>query len=170
MANPNKPSKSLFLRHQLKSLNLALILYLCLGAFLFDQIGDFSATNSPKLPDSVTHKQIDKGSAGGMVSLAEMRLNSVRRMWNITNQLNILYESNWTSLVLDELVSFEQQLMDSIQKNPLEDLEELELEAEKKKNNKVADNKEAQLRLQKRTKSIKKSIIHSLATITTIGE
>lgn len=167
-------------RHKVKFLNLSLLLYLALGVLVFDYLGEFQQPEQQP-QQRASGKQSDK--AKSLTNLAELRLNSVRKMWNITNQLNILYESNWTLLVLDELIEFESRLMDLIKVNEREaiDLElELELDSEEDKNrreNADADRREEaqrkrkqQLEQQRRSKSIKKSIVHSLATITTIGK
>lgn len=94
-------------------------------------------------------------------------------MWNITNQLNILYESNWTLLVLDELVEFERQLVKALasvssqqQEEPDIDIPELELE---EKDGKRSGEEAKSVREARRSRSIKRSIVHSLTTITTIG-
>lgn len=120
--------------------------------------------------------------------LNELRLTSVRRMWNITNRLNILYESNWTLLVLDELVEFERSLLETLSSRETEiesggsdvDVEvevEIEIEAESEKESpsgkKSTDKKTTNGEIKsedKSTRSIKKSFFHSLATITTVGK
>lgn len=173
----NENTQRLFDRHKLKFLNLSLLLYLSLGAFVFDYLGDSSSPIKQQLsPQQQLSKQNDKTKP---VNLNELRLSSVRRMWNITNQLNILYESNWTLLVLDELIKFEEKLIESIKTREDESDNEFEidfgLDLEKdlssSTSNENGDEELAKKReQQKRTKSIKKSIVHSLATITTIGE
>lgn len=181
-------------KHESTFLNLALIFYLCFGAFLFNQLNEFGTESDNVKRSSTTvnsnnnNKQtnynvtsIGRGANGKISSssLSELRLNSVRRMWNITNQLNILYESNWTLLVLDELVEFERRLLESLaSSSELETSLELELELEveeaEKRDKKttlappgtVAGDKNVQTS----SRSIKKSFLHSLATITTIGK
>lgn len=187
----SKLKTMIFGKHRLKSLNLSLLFYLCFGVFMFDYLDEFKTTttttyNITSLSEKQQQqdlKQNDKTSLmtnnnndsprNKLISLSDLRLSSVHRMWNITNQLNILYESNWTSLVLEELIKYEQELINSIQINPLsngddsitsdsllDSLNDIEIKSNK---NKLEEFKH-------RIKSIKKSLIHSIATITTIGK
>lgn len=154
---------SMFNRHHLKVLNLGLILYLCFGSVLFDLLSFDEISHgeqrflggSSKQADQRESKTTTNGSkTSGMttatmakvkVSLEELRLNSARRMWNITNQLNILYESNWTLLVIDELVEFERQLVNALssvmskQEDEGDDVELPDLELEERDGKKVSE-------------------------------
>lgn len=221
-------------KHESKFLNFALILYLCFGAFLFNYLGEFKVeeSNNVKVSSSTTVNtnaiQINDYVKNGTSTtsdhptntkvgrkskqtrdLNELRLASVRRMWNITNRLNILYESNWTLLVLDELVEFERSLLESLSSEQKElgnesgekedkdegvnveveiEIEKDESEKEKEKEKESPSGKKADKKAgstttatattnsdmksgdTKSNRSIKKSFLHSLATITTIGK
>ncbi|GLJ59109.1 hypothetical protein SUGI_1493060 [Cryptomeria japonica] len=107
----------MFERHHLKVLNLGLILYLCFGTIIFDLLSFDKAAQLQQLEEpskQASSGQRDQNVSKTAPSLEAIRLSSARRMWNITNQLNILYESNWTLLVLDELVEFERQLVKAL--------------------------------------------------------
>jgi len=110
-------------------------------------------------------------------------------MWMITNQLNILYEANWTELILAELVDFERELMKAVQliylqkqeeqlSNDEDQLEEnvsSDLAEKKGQNGQELANLERTRRTQRknwkrRLRSIERSLVHSLATITTMGK
>lgn len=103
------------------------------------------------------------------MNLSGLRINTVRRMWSITNQLNILYESNWTQLVLAELIEFEGRLFESLaaESSQSSDSGSLELSSDSESERAKAKDKD---KARDRSRSMKKSLIHSLATITTIGE
>lgn len=215
-------------KHESKFLNSALILYLCFGAFLFNNLSEFNdieldsnnnnirgigvTSNDIQQNDQYSNKTNELITAEKLGSnrrkttstttnkptkdLNELRLTSVRRMWNITNRLNILYESNWTLLVLDELVEFERRLLEKLSSREIEigngieqvgdgdrdrdeyeeiglDVEvEIDTEGEKEsgKSSKSTDKKATSSGGDKSSRSIKKSFFHSLATITTIGK
>lgn len=209
-------------RHELKLLNLGLIFYVLLGALLFHSLGEFDQSHLQGSPmGDIGAKMIamkseptlgDKTSTGvasrGTLNrhLAELRLGSVRRMWNITNRLNILYETNWTELVLAELIDFERRFVESIsvtqrRSADYDDLlgaasdesddddgggdspgEEIDVNEEKKKNrqdNRDKKGRDEELERQKkkrsrlarlRLKSIKMSLVHSIATVTTMSK
>lgn len=163
--------------HELKLLNLSLLVYICAGALLFDALGDLRPSarpecsvvksNSTRASDSLKH-----------TSTGELRALAARRMWNITNQLNILYESNWTKLVLDELVEFERALVRTLANCDDNDDDspdlELELEAEnedsdKKRSKEKQSQQQQQQQQRRRKRSIARSLVHSIATLTTIG-
>lgn len=180
--------ESIFKRHPAKVLNFSLLAYLAFGAVTFDYLSQEEATTSS--PQVAT--QGDKKAEG----FVELRLDSARRLWNITNRLNILYEANWTALVLDELIEFERKLIDQLESDggdgesvEAEEEEERE-EKNKRKNSEDGGSEESDSGGDNRDKkpskprqnmspssgkkgrfgSIRKSFIHSLATITTIGE
>lgn len=166
----------MFERHHLKLLNLGLILYLCFGTILFDLLS-FDKIAPRGLEESSKEGRAREGHNArnkSSPSLEELRLSSARRMWNITNQLNILYESNWTLLVLDELVEFERQLVKALasvssqQQEETADLDIPELELEEKAGKRSGEEAKS-AREARRSRSIKRSIVHSLTTITTIG-
>lgn len=165
----------MFERHHLKLLNLGLILYLCFGTILFDLLSfdKIAPRDSEGSSKEARAREGHNARNRSSPSLEELRLSSARRMWNITNQLNILYESNWTLLVLDELVEFERQLVKALasvssqqQEEPDIDIPELELE---EKDGKRSGEEAKSVREARRSRSIKRSIVHSLTTITTIG-
>lgn len=185
----------MFERHHLKVLNLGLILYLCFGTILFDLLSFDKIAQQQQFEEP--SKQVNLGQRGhdaskAAPSLEAIRLSSARRMWNITNQLNILYESNWTLLVLEELVEFERHLVKALSEvtssqgqDALADYEVPELEVPEQTTEKgdgtKGPSKSAEQQNQaaaaaaksapaRRSKSIKRSIVHSLTTITTIGE
>lgn len=173
LAGHDQVQRSIFKRHTAKLLNLCLLLYLALGASIFEYLEES--------PSDLTKSVVPKRNPPKLVDL---RQSSVRRMWNITNRLNILYEANWTALVLDELVEFERQLVDSLERSRVERemlesgqgaQDELEDEQEGRdedgndKQEKDASSKKKD-RKRSRSGSIKKSFVHSLATITTIGK
>lgn len=168
---------STFQRHQLKFLNLGLVIYLCFGVFVFELLGEFSQDAASTGSDIV--RKPSNSTAKRRDSLAELRESSARRMWNITNRLNILYESNWTRLMLDELQEFERQLLDKLMEEANSDLanksseqgdEEDEEEEEGDDDRKDSEKKKNERKSRNRLKSLKKSLIHSLSTITTVGK
>lgn len=198
-------NEKMFARHELKFLNAGLILYICLGALLFHSLGEFEEPSGgqkgrhygypqvdrrlgeapPNPPQIETEQPGGRQPAARARGLNELRLQSVRRMWNITNQLNILYEANWTELVLAELIEFEQRLVESLElvgqtergaHGELEGPGEGERDEDKSgkaddKTSKSADKRPASRRTARaRLKSIKKSLVHSIATITTMGK
>lgn len=196
-------------QHELKLLNFGLVVYVCIGALLFHSLGDFEES-----PPSVENQSASLNALGGRQNvggqqeaaakgnfLDELRLDSVRRMWNITNRLNILYESNWTELVLAELVEFERKFVESLEGSVAEfereagedgdegegdarpqekgdKNEKQQQQAAKAANNKNDDKSEkstgssesAKQLARARLKSIKRALVHSLATITTMGK
>lgn len=220
----------MFAGHELKVLNLSVIVYILLGALIFHSLGEFERPAALlKLPSSQQHdkppptlqsngasgaivgrpqatlpptttttmglndKSTPTGAATALARLQLIRLNSVQRMWNITNKLNVLYESNWTELVLNELVDYERQFVESLERSVAESEQEEERssgdtntkeqdgefegpsseddeDGKKKKRDRksatIAKRNEQRVRLE----SIKKSLVHSLATITTMGE
>lgn len=113
---------SFYLRNELKVLYASLVLYLCAGAFLFELLEQSSLNNrtpSQSQPKNVSYLDGSKMPANRVssklkspTSLEELRLKSAARMWNITNQLNILYESNWTRLIIEELEAFESNVLE----------------------------------------------------------
>lgn len=147
--------KSLFKQHAAKLLNFFLLLYLAFGAATFEY-----------LEESVGNALVSKKAPS---SLAELRQSSVRRMWNITNRLNILYEANWTALVLDELVDFERQLVESLERSKFENADQVEDDA-MREDEESNEKKKEKTKKKNRSGSMKKSFVHSLATITTIGK
>ena len=179
----------MFAKHELKFLNLGLVLYICLGTLLFHSLGEFEdPVGQPRAGQSNSadslgkHPQRRRQSA----SLAELRSKSVQKMWNITNQLNILWESNWTELIMAELIDFERNFVDSLElrAGPEEveldwgqeedgdgDREESGGREEVSERGKDGDKtgSKSKWASRARIKSIKKSFVHSLATITTMG-
>lgn len=112
-----------YLKNELKILYVSLVLYLCAGAFLFDLLEHSSLNNrtassqsQPKNASYMDGSKLATSRVGSkhksLSSLEELRLKSARRMWNITNQLNILYESNWTRLIVEELEAFESNVLE----------------------------------------------------------
>lgn len=205
----SKTLKSLLGQHELKLLNVSVIIYVCFGAFVFHLMGEFkpdellirgspnydNATSDAAATLSSRHQSTGNTNDLGnnknrrtVTSLAELRQSSVERMWNITNQLNILYENNWTRLVMDELVEFERKLMVTLERESrlslsmsAEESDETELKFENDNDDSTRDqkdeddNKNSNKRSRRQSqqaeiKSIKRSIVHSIATITTIGE
>lgn len=178
--------------------------------------GQPSPSSSPSSAAATTEatdkRAAARGQAGPLVAagqLRELRLRSVQRMWNITNQLNILYESNWTELVLAELVDFERRLIGALESGEAgaelkrdeqqqaaaqegsehesdrkqgqerkEEVQEDEEGQEGEKRRRAAAKqraREAEARRSKakqeaRLKSLKRALVHSLATITATGK
>lgn len=124
-------SEPWFKRHRAKLLNASLLIYLCSGALIFDHLSDSFSVSSPVRGDSVVQAVSDgnrkpaavvSGSGQRMIgSREELRNSSAKRMWDITNKLNILYEANWTAQVLDELAEFERRLekLESVSRDEL---------------------------------------------------
>lgn len=172
----------LIARHELKALNAILVLYLLSGTVLFYALApagpgarNSSSSSAPSREPSIREK-----------ALRELRMESVRRMWNITNRLNILYESNWSALVLDELVEFERRLAESSAADGrrCDDADENDIEIDAgdgdgaddddRDTKRKGDGKRQQQRqrnaLADRIRSVRRAFLHSLATITTIGK
>ena len=60
----------------------------------------FSSKNSSILDLKTTNKEIDKA-----------RLATVKKLWDITEQMNILYPENWTRIAAQELAKFQEQMV-----------------------------------------------------------
>ena len=156
-------------KHQAKVLNLGLIIYIALGGLIFYSIGEHESPGEQE-PGSSGGAP---GASGANQTLAgarieRLRAQSVRRMWNITNQLNILYESNWTELVLAELVEFEQRLVDSLERQSSgTQAPEASRQSEPERGDGRARELEASRR---RVETLKRALVHALATITTMGK
>lgn len=142
----------LLANHQGKTLNVALIIYLCLGATVFEWLEKFD-------------KRVESRRVR---SMAELRLSSARKMWNITNQLNILYESNWTSLMLDELAQFERLLVEAL--SSVSQPQAVWRVADEQQDSAETSSKQREIRQEKAIKSWRKSFVHALATVTTMGK
>lgn len=201
----------LIARHEVKALNAVLILYLVMGTMLFhamssNRIHPFAFFTSGRSNNSdPTSRGSSMGTSDAMMrdaekSLQELRMESVRKMWNITNRLNILYESNWSSLVLEELIEFERRLVDSMasryrfsggcgdatdasddeedEDGRMGGIDEIDKEHKKigisNKNPTVSKSQQQQQQqrnaLADRIRSMRQAFSHSLATITTIGK
>jgi hypothetical protein len=229
--------------HELKILNLSVIVYILAGALIFHSLGEFEprlthkstaanqlrrqgiqplpqisgSSNGGGAVDLATKEQADNGrrqqptgpidkshttTNAAAARLRLIRLNSVQRMWNITNQLNILYESNWTELVLNELLDYERLFIDSLELATANSADwPADGEESRSEDNKPADDgqqqhdggdddgdrnedKSSKRRTDRkspagwarrneqriRMESIRRSLVHSLATITTMGE
>lgn len=80
--------------------SLILVLAYCLVGALFFR--------SPQFPnDRLLSEQI-----------IQLRNKTVLKLWNITDQFNVLYKENWTALVSNEIVIFQQQLVDALRREP----------------------------------------------------
>ena len=61
----------------------------------------FSAKNSTIFDLKESNKEIDKA-----------RLATVKKLWEITERMNILYPENWTRIAAQELALFQKQMVD----------------------------------------------------------
>jgi hypothetical protein len=52
--------------------------------------------------------------------VTQLRNITVSKLWNITDQFNVLYKENWTSLVSREIVQFQQQIIDAIKEGDID--------------------------------------------------
>lgn len=129
-----------YLKNEFKFLHLMVFIYLCSGALIFESLtrcttnkfnnndgqlalSSISNNTSAQLNDKTSHlKEIVRNEQH------KLRLESVKRMWNITNQLNIFYEANWTKLILAELKVFEQKMLAIKQPEDQQNDENLHLE------------------------------------------
>jgi hypothetical protein len=57
-----------------------------------------------------------EGDAGldTLRNMRSVRNDTAQRLWLITDQLNILYEDNWTQLVTDEVLRFKEQVVAAV--------------------------------------------------------
>lgn len=60
----------------------------------------FSSKNSSLLDLKTSNKEIDKA-----------RLATVKKLWEITEQMNILYPENWTRIAAQELATFQETMV-----------------------------------------------------------
>lgn len=79
--------------------SLVLVLACLTGALLF---------RTPEFPnDKLRSEQI-----------SQLRNKTVLKLWTITDQFNVLYKENWTALVTNEIAIFQQQLVESLRREP----------------------------------------------------
>lgn len=69
--------------------------YICFGAYLFRSL----------------EAPLERHRSAQVISLRNF---TVHKLWNITEKFNILYKENWTSMVMKELVLYQQQLVDAV--------------------------------------------------------
>lgn len=166
----------IYLRFEISILYISLISYLCAGAFLFSYLEDSDQIYQLKNNDinnisnknnilsnsnvAIQSKQIEQAK-----SYEELRLSSARRMWNITNQLNILYESNWTRLIIEELQVFEEETKKLSRQIKVQESDEY---LDVFKGIDMAQNGSKNRR--KARRSFRKWLLHSLTTISTLGK
>ena len=65
----------------------------------------FSSKNSSVLDLERSNKEIDKA-----------RLATVKKLWDITEQMNILYPENWTRIAAQELATFQETMVNVLVK------------------------------------------------------
>lgn len=77
------------------SLMTMVIVYCCIGGLLF---------HSLEGPSEVIRS----------FNINQLRNNTVLKLWNITDQFNVLYKENWTSLVSNEMVIFQREIVKAV--------------------------------------------------------
>ena len=65
----------------------------------------FSSKNSSLLDLKASNKEIDKA-----------RLATVKKLWDITEQMNILYPENWTRIAAQEIAKFQEKMVNVLVK------------------------------------------------------
>ena len=82
------------------------------------------------------------------------REDTVAKLWNITETLNVLYRKNWTKMVRREMIKFQNEIVEAA-KRQMEDTKDTCKDAEKNKDEKM---------------SIMGSFLFCLSLITTVGK
>lgn len=135
------------------TIQTSIVLSYCLiGAFLFRSLE--SKPGSKSADSSSTTNQSVVGD------VHKLRSNTVLKLWNITDQFNVLYKENWTSLVAKEMEIFQSEIIHSIKNDP-----ETFIWDEKIIN---VQNKEINTSSPKW--SLQKSFLYSFSIITTMGK
>ncbi|XP_034236591.1 potassium channel subfamily K member 18-like [Thrips palmi] len=81
--------------------------YTLLGAFAFMALeGSGFSSRQPAPPDPVTRASAPAHD--------ELRTKTVEKLWSITEDLNILYKDNWTRLAAQEVLRFQDMLVQNI--------------------------------------------------------
>ena len=94
------------------------------------------------------------------VDVHKLRSNTVLKLWNITDQFNVLYKENWTSLVAKEMEIFQSEIIHSIKTDPdsfISDDKIIKLQNDKEINTSSSK------------WSLQKSFLYSFSIITTMG-
>lgn len=83
-----------------------LVTYCVIGGLLFYTLeGDLAAD---------TGAAVDAAASAALTDSHDLRAITVARLWAITEDLNILYKENWTSLAARELMQFQRDLTDNM--------------------------------------------------------
>lgn len=79
----------------LVSLMTIVVVYCCIGGVLFHTLEG---------PAEVIHT----------FNINQLRNDTVLKLWNITDQFNVLYKENWTSLVSNEIIIFQKEIIKAV--------------------------------------------------------
>jgi len=83
---------------------MIILLYCCVGGMIFKSLESAG----------------EKARASRVTSLRNV---TVAKLWNITDQFNVLYKENWTSLVSREIVSFQQQIIEAVKEGNVDSMD-----------------------------------------------
>lgn len=73
--------------------------------------GGFSAAKSFEVSEKALAKTDASDKKQKLISNEEIRLQTVEKLWSITEDLNILYKENWTRLATQEVLKFQESLV-----------------------------------------------------------
>ncbi|KAK6636448.1 hypothetical protein RUM43_010109 [Polyplax serrata] len=91
---------------------ILVLAYTVLGAFIFMALeGGFSAAKSFEVSEKALAKTDASDKKQKLISNEEIRLQTVEKLWSITEDLNILYKENWTRLATQEVLKFQESLV-----------------------------------------------------------
>lgn len=114
------------------------------------------------------------GETARASKVTQLRNITVSKLWNITDQFNVLYKENWTSLVSREIVHFQQQIIDAVKDGDvdpgsLDHLVPPVIPSKTPSTSLIASPPQAQVHSQSQW-SFAGSFLYSLSLITTMGE
>ena len=86
--------------------SVLLLVYTTIGAFVFLALERNSLEGSFLSPIISPEAEITTDE----LNLTELRSDTIRKMWKITETLNVLYEANWTAQVAKEMEDFQSKI------------------------------------------------------------
>lgn len=78
-----------------------ILMYCCIGGMIFRNLES-------------------AGEVARASKVIQLRNMTVSKLWNITDQFNVLYKENWTALVSKEIVQFQQQIIEAVKEGSLD--------------------------------------------------
>lgn len=88
------------------------LVYTLLGALAFTALEGSGFRGGPSPP--VSRASATGGVGGSTPAHDELRIKTVEKLWSITEDLNILYKDNWTRLAAQEVLRFQDMLVENI--------------------------------------------------------